>query len=107
VSASRRSVLFWLGIPFVLIVLLALAPLLSALIAGAIAGALGCGLNEGGASPCPFMGHDLGEPLVVMFVLGWLAFVTLPLGAAALAAWLVVVCVVVLVRWRRRRRVEA
>jgi hypothetical protein len=106
VSAPRRSVLLWLGIPLVLIVLLASAPLLSAFIAGAVADALGCSLNEGGASPCPFMGHDLGEPLVVMFVLGWLAFVTLPLGAAALAAWLAVVCIVVVVRWRRRR-VEA
>jgi hypothetical protein len=106
VSATRRSVFLWLGIPFVLIVLLALAPLLSALIAGAIADALGCGLNEGGASPCPFMGHDLGEPLVIMLVLGWLAILTLPLGAAALVIWLVIVCVVAVTRWRRRR-VEA
>jgi hypothetical protein len=103
VSASRGSAFLWLGIVFVLIVLLAVAPLLSALLAGAIADALGCGLNEGGASPCPFMGHDFGEPLVVMFVVGWLGIATLPLGAAALTVWLVVTCVVVVVRWRRRR----
>jgi hypothetical protein len=103
VSASRGSAFLWLGIVFVLIVLLAVAPLLSALLAGAIADALGCGLNEGGASPCPFLGHDLGEPLVVMFVVGWLGIATLPLGAAALTAWLVVTCVVVVARWRRRR----
>jgi hypothetical protein len=106
VSAARRSVFLWLGISFVLIVLLALAPLLSALLAGAIADALGCGLDEGGATPCPFMGHDLGEPLVVMLGLGWLAILTLPLGAAALVIWLVIVCVVAVTCWRRRR-VEA
>jgi hypothetical protein len=106
VSAARRSGVLWLGIAFALIVLYALAPLISALIAGAVAGDLGCNLNEGGVPRCPFLGHDLGELPVVMFVLGWLAFVKLPLGAAASALWLAVLCVVVIVPWRRRR-VEA
>ena len=107
-NALRRSPAFWWLLAFfVLIIVVAAAPLISAFVAGGIAGALGCTLNEGGVSPCPFMGTDIGETLVVMFVLGWLAFVTLPFGAMALAAWLVVACVVAFLAWRRRRRQQA
>jgi hypothetical protein len=104
VSARRNDGFIWLGVAFIVIVLFAASPLLLALLASGIAGALGCSLNEGGASPCLFMGTDIGETLVVMFVLGWFAFWTLPLGALALVAWLVVGCVVTLLGWRRRRR---
>ncbi len=103
-SAKRSRTFFWLSMSFVIIVLLAAAPLISAFIAGAIADVLGCTLNEGGASTCLFMGQDIGETLAEMFVLGWLAFVTLPWGLSALAIWFVVACVVAIVRWRRRRR---
>jgi hypothetical protein len=102
-NVPRSTVFWWLSLSFVLIVLVAGAPLISAFIAGGIANALGCTLNEGGVSPCPFMGTDIGETLVVMFVLGWLAFVTLPFGGMALAVWLVVACVVGFIGWRRRR----
>ena len=103
--ALRSPAFIWLNAMFVVIVLFAAAPLLSAFLAGGIASALGCTLNEGGVSPCLFMGTDIGETLTVMFVLGWLAFETLPLGLFALAIWLVVAGMVVLIRWRRRRRV--
>jgi hypothetical protein len=72
---------------FAAIVLVAVAPLISVLISGVIAGVLGCELDEGLLHPCPFMGVDLGETLYVMFVLGWLGLVTLPLGAVALWVW--------------------
>jgi hypothetical protein len=100
----RSPAFFWLFVSFVLIFLVAAAPLISAFIAGGIASALGCTLNEGGVSPCPFMGTDIGETLVVMFVLGWLALVTLPYGAIALAVWFVAACAVAFVAWRRRRQ---
>jgi hypothetical protein len=103
VSARRSRGFVWLGVAFVLIVLFAAWPLLSVMLASGMAGALGCALNEGGASPCLFMGTDIGETLVVMFVLGWFAFWTLPLGAVALVAWLVIACVATLLGWRRRR----
>jgi len=103
-SAQRSHAGVWLSVTFVIIVLLAAAPLISAFIAGAIADVLGCTVNEGGASLCMFMGRDIGQTLAEMFVLGWLAFVTLPWGLAALAIWLVVACVVAFIRWRRRRR---
>jgi hypothetical protein len=103
-STKRSRAPIWLGISFVLIVLFALSPLISALISGAIASALGCTVNEGGASGCILMGRDIGETLTVMFVLGWLEFVTLPLGLVGLVVWVVVAAAVAIVGWRRRRR---
>jgi hypothetical protein len=100
-STKRSTAFIWLGVTLVLIVLVAGAPLISAAIAGGIASALGCSVNEGGASGCIFMGTDVSESLLVMFVLGWLALVTLPFGAIAFVIWLVVACVVT---WRQRRR---
>jgi len=103
-NARRSPANVWLAVSFCVIVVLAASPLICASIAGAIAGLLGCTLNEGGASGCIFMGRDIGETLAEMFIAGWLAFVTLPAGLFALAMWLVVACVVVFVRWRLRRR---
>jgi hypothetical protein len=103
-STKRSHAPVWLAITFVLILLFALSPLISAISSGAIASALGCTVNEGGASGCMFMGRDIGETLAEMFVAGWLEFVTLPLGLAALAVWFVVACVVAIIGWRRRRR---
>ncbi len=93
----------WLSVTFILILLIATAPLISASIGGGIAGALGCEVTEGVSSPCMFMGSDISETLSVMFVVGWLAFETLPFGAFLLAIWAVVAAVVVFLRWRRRR----
>jgi membrane protein implicated in regulation of membrane protease activity len=106
-NAKQAHPFMWLGAAFAMIVLIAAAPLISVLISAGIAGALGCELNEGGAHPCPFMGVDLGRTLVLMFVLGWLAFVTLPLGAAALAGWLIIACIVTFFWWRRRRHQDS
>ena len=102
-SPERSRAVIWLGVTLVLIIIVAGAPLISAVIAGGIANALGCTLNEGGVSTCIFMGHDIGETLLDMFVLGWLGFVTLPFGAILFGIWLIVVCVVTLRRRRRQR----
>jgi hypothetical protein len=72
----------------VTILVIALLPVISVSLTYAIASALGCSVNEGGATPCPFMGIDLGETLVTMMVLGWLGLITLPVGGVALAVWL-------------------
>ena len=103
-SAKPSCASVWLAVSFVLIVLFAAAPLISAFISGGIASALGCTVNEGGASACMFMGRDIGGTLADMFVAGWLEFVALPLGVAALAGWFVVACGVAIVGWRRRRQ---
>jgi hypothetical protein len=104
-SPKGGHAVMWLGVTLVLIILVAGAPLISALIAGGIADALGCTLNEGGASGCIFRGNDIGERLAEMFVLGWLAFVTLPFGAILFGIWLIVACIVTLQRRRQRREV--
>lgn len=84
----------------VMILLVALAPVISVAIAGFIAEANGCVLNEGGIHPCLVSGEDVGGSLYTMFVLGWFMLATLPLGTVALAVLLLVLVVHLL--WRRR-----
>jgi hypothetical protein len=76
-----------------LIALLGIAPILSAVIAGSIAAANGCRLDEAGVYPCVIGGQDYGGLLATMGVLGWLALVSLPLAGTALLVYLVVLIV--------------
>jgi hypothetical protein len=89
-----------------LIVLIALAPVLSVVVSSAIANAAGCALDEGGSHPCVIGGKDWSEALYTMFVLGWFMLLTLPAGALAFAVWTVTL---VLHRgsWRRRQSAAA
>ncbi len=80
-----RTYLLVLG----LIGLIALAPLFSVFIAGGIANAAGCAVDEGSSHPCIIAGTDWGETLYTMFVLGWFMLFTIPLGAMASMAWLI------------------
>jgi len=73
-------------------VLFAVLPIIPTLIAGAIATANGCRLNEGSPSPCIVGGSDLGNTLYSMGLMFWFGMITLPLGALGLLlslAWLV------------------
>lgn len=67
-------------------------PLLGALLAGAVADAHGCTLNEGSVHPCVIGGWDAGELLYAFGVMGWLMLVTVPVGTltgiAGLGAWI-------------------
>jgi hypothetical protein len=83
-----------------LILVLALLPVASVLLSSVVADAAGCRLDEGGFHPCVILGADWGGVLGTMFVLGWLALVTLPLGAVALAAW----AVAAVLLWLKGRR---
>jgi hypothetical protein len=103
-SAKRHRTVFWFGVALGVIVLLAAAPVISVFLAAGISNLLGCALNEGGGSPCQLMGIDLGNTLSAMFIFGWLAIDTLPLGAAAFLLWLVVAVIAFIVSWYRRRR---
>lgn len=87
----------------VVILLFALAPILSALLASWIADAHGCALDEGGVHPCLIGGADYGETLSVMFVSGWFAFVTLPLGALGFVVWCIVLTIVVVMNIRNKK----
>ena len=86
--SAQRGLFFWFSMVCVTILVIAVLPVISVSLTYAISSALGCSVNEGGATPCPFMGVDLGETLVTMMVLGWLGLITLPAGGVALAIWL-------------------
>ena len=75
----------WLKI-YLTIMALAVAPIASALTAGGIASLLGCSLNEG-STDCP-----MGGILYVMFVSGWFAMGTLPIGALLFCLFAIINC---------------
>lgn len=70
------------------IVLFALLPIFSVLAASGIASLADCQLNEAGTHPCVILGIDVGGLLAFMFVAGWLALATVPIGAVALVIWI-------------------
>jgi hypothetical protein len=101
-SAKPGRSVHWLVWSLILIVLFGFAPLIVALVAGGAGNALGCTVNEGGASRCILMGHDIGEILADMFAAGWLMFVILPAAGIAFLVWLAA-AIVAMVRRRQLR----
>ncbi len=73
------------------------APILSTMIASAIATAMGSRLDEGGSHPCIIFGMDIGELLYAMGVAFWFVLFTFPTGLLAIV-------VVIIVRGFRRRK---
>lgn len=63
-------------------------PLLGVLFAAIVSAVCGCSINEGSATPCFVFGFDIGKPLYILGVMGWLSIVTLPTGALALLIYL-------------------
>ena len=100
-AGKRRMSLKWPALACLILALVGLAPLFSVLISIAVADAFGCALDEGGVHPCIAYGHDIGEQLNVMFVLGWLQLVTWPAVAVAAVGGLVLAIVAV---WRKMRQ---
>ena len=82
----RARILTW---SLIAIILLALAPIVSVLLASAIASANGCEINEGTVNACNVFGTDAGATLYAMFVAGWYIFLTFPVSALLLAIWAV------------------
>jgi hypothetical protein len=78
---------YW--IVLVLIVLFAFAPVGSVMLCGWIANTYGCKVDEGSVHPCIIGGHDYGELLYCLGILGWLMLVTLPVGALTFVLWLI------------------
>lgn len=73
-------------------VVFALLPIIPTLIAGQIANANGCRLDEGSPHSCIVLGNDIGDKLYSMGLMFWLGMITLPLGAIGLLlslVWLV------------------
>lgn len=105
-NVTKRFPTWIYGLVLGVILFGALLPLISVFVASGIADAAGCQLDEGGAHACVIGGADWGDALLTMFVLGWLMFATLPLGALAFLAWLAAF-VVHRIAWRRRQRAVA
>lgn len=92
-------ILYW--IVLMLIVLVALAPIGSVVACAWIANSHGCKVDEGSVHPCIIGGHDYGELLYSLGVLGWLMLVTLPGGLFAFITWLIVL-ILHWASWRKR-----
>ena len=80
------------------ILLAAFAPVISVIIAGSIAEANGCELDEGSVHPCIVNGKDIGDTLYTMGMMGWFMIASIPLGLGAVVVYLLIVLVVWLVR---------
>jgi len=64
----------------ILSLIIGLAPLLSALLAGVIADINGCVLHGGFVNSCYLLGVDIGGLLYFMGVIVWFSMLSLPLG---------------------------
>src|SRR5205823_8446528 len=79
-----RPLRTYLVILYSLAVLFMLTPMLSVLIASAIASAAGAQLDEARPHPCVILGFDFGGVLYAMFVAGWFGRFTFPFGLMAI-----------------------
>ena len=85
------------------ILLFALLPIISVIASSGIASLAECQLNEARVHPCVVLGVDVGGLLAFMFVAGWLAFMTVPIGVTGLLIW-AVIAIVLFIRSRSRHR---
>jgi hypothetical protein len=90
-----------------LILFIAALPLISVIIAGTIADANGCQLDEGGVHACVVNGADMGETLYTMTVMGWLMLATIPIGLGVAAVYVLAVAAFYITRSILRKRREA
>jgi hypothetical protein len=93
----------WVIYALALLAILAvtMAPVGSVVVCSWVANTHGCKVDEGSVHPCIIGGHDYGQLLYTLGVLGWLMLVTLPGGALALMIWLIVL-ILHRASWRKR-----
>ena len=97
--------IYWTSLALILV--LALAPMISVLVAFWLAEVHGCILNEASTHPCIINGADWGSDLYFMLVMGWFMLATIPLGGIAIAVWLAVLLIHRYLVWHRSWRFEA
>jgi hypothetical protein len=100
----KRFPWFWYLLALFVIVAFAFAPIGSVMVCAAIANAYGCKVDEGSVHPCVINGHDYGELLYSLGVMGWFMLVTIPGGLIAFVCWLIFL---ILHRTAWRKRVSA
>ena len=91
----------WVWYLLALFVILAFAPIGSVMLCAAIASASGCKVDEGSVHPCVINGHDYGDLLYSLGVMGWFMLVTIPGGLLALVS-LLIFLILHRVAWRKR-----
>ena len=79
----KRFPWIWYLLALLVIFAFAFAPIGSVTLCAAIANAYGCKVDEGSMHPCIINGHDYGELLYSLGVMGWLMLVSLPGGLFA------------------------
>jgi len=103
-AGQKQSIAPWIMLlALVLIILFGALPLVVALSSGVLADVLGCKITEGGAPPCIWNGHDIGETLVLLLNLGWISFLTIPIAMVASVIWAIVAIVLLVVRLGNRQ----
>jgi len=79
----------WYLLALFVIMVFAFAPIGSVMVCAFIANTHGCKVDEGSVHPCVINGHDYGELLYTLGVLGWFMLVTIPGGLVAFVSWLI------------------
>ena len=79
----------WYLLALLVIGAFAFAPIASVILCATIANAYGCKVDEGSVHPCIINGHDYGELLYSLGVMGWLMLVSIPGGLFAFVGWLI------------------
>jgi hypothetical protein len=90
-----------------LILLWIIWPIIPVAIAGSIATANGCQLNEGTINSCIVEGREVGDTLYTLGMAGWFMLVTIPTGLLALAIFLLLLLIEWIVVRRRVQRRQA
>ncbi len=105
---TKQALLILLNLSIlVCILLVAIAPLIPALIAAYIVDAVGCQLDEGSIHPCLINGVDYGDTLYTLGMMPWFVFFSVPLAAGLLVVYLVIAGIITLVRVFKKRKTEA
>jgi hypothetical protein len=81
---SKTKQILRCSVPFLVIIILGLLPILSAMLAEWIASLFGVHINEANEPDIPVIGGLLGT----MYVMGWCALGTIPLAALALLIYM-------------------
>jgi hypothetical protein len=102
-NQHKRFPWLWYFLALFIIGAFAFAPIGSVMLCAGIANAYGCKVDEGSVHPCIINGHDYGEFLYSLGVMGWFMLVTLPGGFFAFVGWLILFIVH---RASRRRRMS-
>src|SRR5215472_2766015 len=89
-KSHKRFPWLWYLLAVFVIGAFAFAPIGSVMLCSAIANAYRCKVDAGSVHPCIVNGHDYGELLYSLGVMGgWFMLVTIPGGLVAVVSWLI------------------